>query len=57
MNNELVPDLIKDLISKYNKATSPNEKMNLLMRLEAIASVVNQAIISNSQSLHNYRRR
>ena len=63
MNNEyLVPVLIQDLIAKFNTSKNENERMNLIMRLEAIVEASNEVIdkyrksISSNYNFKNWKK-
>ena len=64
MNNEhLVPVLIQDLIAKFNASKNENERMNLIMRLEAIVEASNEVIdkyrksISSNYNFKNWKNK
>ena len=44
MNNYLIPESIKELVSKLLSATSTNEKQNYALQIEAIRNFCNVAL-------------
>ena len=55
MKNEfLVPDLIKDLVTKYRNAKMVNEIMSLEDRLRAIRDYLDIELSKKSKSTNNY---
>jgi hypothetical protein len=44
-NNFIVPDIIRDLVSKMLNTKNTNEKMNYILKIEAIRDICNQALV------------